>query len=273
MEQLPIHQKIMLMNRDRVYYYGLLGARMQNRCMGAVSIYLAPVGSIHVRIGDQAWQTRTCVVVPHSVPHQVATNCQRVVNLLIEPERIDPAALEDLGRACNALSTDHEAVARIRLAADSLKGSWGRDGLGTSDFDRLILGRSLPRRDLDPRVDAVLDCFERDFGDNGLSADACAKDVGLSKSRFLHLFKEETGVSFRNLRMWKRARRFLEWANQEGSLTDVALDLGYPDSSHFSHSIRRIYGLKPRSIRNGSRGLQVLSKNPAVHINAAAIAP
>jgi AraC-like DNA-binding protein len=82
------------------------------------------------------------------------------------------------------------------------------------------------------------------------------------------LFKDQTGVSFRNVRMWKRARRFLEWANQEGSLTDVALDLGYPDSSHFSHSIRRIYGLKPRSIRNGSRGLQVLSNAPALQLGA-----
>ena len=268
MEQLPIHQKIMLMNRDRVYYYGLLGARMQNRCMGAVSIYLAPVGSIHVRIGNQAWQTRTCVVVPHSVPHQVATNCQRVVNLLIEPERIDPMALEELGRVCNGLSMDHEAVARIRLAADSLKGSWGSNGLSTAEFDQLILGRTLPRRELDPRVEMVLESFEGDFGESELSAEACAHRAGLSKSRFLHLFKDQTGVSFRNVRMWKRARRFLEWANQEGSLTDVALDLGYPDSSHFSHSIRRIYGLKPRSIRNGSRGLQVLSNAPALQLGA-----
>lgn len=263
MEKRAQFRKIMLMNRDRVFYQGLLGARMQKRCLGAVSIYLAPEGNLRVRIGDQPWQSRTCAVVPQSVPHQVATDCHRIVSMLIEPERVRPETLLELGDACDAMQDDHEKVERIRKAADALEASWGQNGLNTAEFDRLILGRSLPERDLDPRIGAILDSFERDFGEGALSAEDCARQIGLSKSRFLHLFKDQTGVSFRNLRMWKRARRFLEWANQEGSLTDVALDLGYPDSSHFSHSIRRIYGLKPRSIRNGSRGLHVLSQEPA----------
>jgi len=49
----------------------------------------------------------------------------------------------------------------------------------------------------------------------------------------------------------------MDHANREDSLTDVALDLGYPDSSHFSHSIRASFGLQPRSIREGSRGMKV----------------
>jgi AraC-like DNA-binding protein len=37
-------------------------------------------------------------------------------------------------------------------------------------------------------------------------AQACAEQVHLSFSRFLHLFKEEVGVPFRSFRTWKRAR-------------------------------------------------------------------
>ena len=43
--------------------------------------------------------------------------------------------------------------------------------------------------------------------------------------------------------MWKRARRFMDHANRDHSVTEVALDLGYPDSTHFSHSIRACFGL------------------------------
>jgi AraC-like DNA-binding protein len=43
--------------------------------------------------------------------------------------------------------------------------------------------------------------------------------------------------------MWKRARRFMDHANRDHSVTEVALDLGYPHSTHFSHSIRACFRL------------------------------
>jgi AraC-like DNA-binding protein len=49
----------------------------------------------------------------------------------------------------------------------------------------------------------------------------------------------------------------MDHVTRDDSLTEVALDLGYPDSSHFSHSIRACFGLQPRSIRRGSRGMKV----------------
>ena len=41
--------------------------------------------------------------------------------------------------------------------------------------------------------------------------------------------------------------------------THFALDAGYPDSTHFSHSLRRIYGLKPTALFSGSRRLQIIN--------------
>ena len=70
-------------------------------------------------------------------------------------------------------------------------------------------------------------------------------------------FKQETGIAFRSFRAWKRARHLLHFANQDLNLAHLAQDIGYPDSTHFSHSIRRFYGLKPRAIFSGSRGLAV----------------
>ena len=83
----------------------------------------------------------------------------------------------------------------------------------------------------------------------------CAASVHLSFSRFLHLFKQETGMAFRAFRAWKRARSLLRYVRQTATLTDIALEAGYPDSTHFSHSIRQVYGLKPSDILAGSRRL------------------
>ena len=90
-----------------------------------------------------------------------------------------------------------------------------------------------------------------------MTAASCAAEAGLSPSRFLHLFKEQTGISFRAFRAWKRARHLLHFANQDINLAHLAQDIGYPDSTHFSHSIRRFYGLKPRAIFSGSRDLAI----------------
>ena len=91
----------------------------------------------------------------------------------------------------------------------------------------------------------------------------CASRIGVSPSRFLHLFKEQTGVSFRAFRAWKRARHLLHFVNEDINLAHLAQDIGYPDSTHFSHSIRRFYGLKPRAIFSGSRDLAIYSHRRA----------
>lgn len=251
--------KLMFVNRDRVFYFGLLGARMKPRKPGGITLYFAAEGEIRLRMQAGPWQSLSCCVLPAYCAHQVEIDCDEVFSLLFEPERLTAADQRQLLDFCSCPVTLADAMARIRAAAAGpLSDLCAQGGLDTAAFDRLLLGRVLETRQIDPRIERALALFETDLGEAELSAEACALQAGLSTSRFLHLFKEETGASFRNMRMWKRARRFLEHAVEDSTLTEVALDLGYPDSSHFSHSIRRTYGLKPRSIREGSRELQVI---------------
>ena len=69
-------------------------------------------------------------------------------------------------------------------------------------------------------------------------------------------------MSFRAFRAWKRARHLLHFVNEDINLAHLAQDIGYPDSTHFSHSIRRFYGLKPRAIFSGSRDLAIYRGDP-----------
>jgi AraC-like DNA-binding protein len=92
---------------------------------------------------------------------------------------------------------------------------------------RFVFGEALPRRELDCRVArAILQIGK--FSGEPVTAASCAAEAGLSPSRFLHLFKEETGISFRSFRAWKRARHLLHFANQDINLAHLAQDIGYP---------------------------------------------
>ena len=247
----------MLIGRDRLFYSGLLGNAMKTRRLGAVAIYVATGSHIEASIDGRPWLTRRIVALPAYAPHRLRTPDGRVAVVCLEPETVDRAALGALIAHVNDGPQDDRLVRRILAARREVTRIGDAGGFSTAEFDRYFLRRRLTPRAIDPRFRPFLDRLLAELPEATISAGECDDDIGLSVSRFLHLFKENTDVAFRTQRMWKRARRFMDHANRDESLTDVALDLGYPDSSHFSHSIRASFGLKPRSIRAGSRGMQV----------------
>jgi AraC-like DNA-binding protein len=170
---------------------------------------------------------------------------------LIEPETVGPGALDDpRAGAERRFFATASGAAYQKLPREPLRRR------PAHPFDIMCFGEALPRRSLDPRVVRAIAQIGRFCGEP-VTAASCAAEAGLSSSRFLHLFKQETGIAFRAFRAWKRARHLLHFANQDLNLAHLAQDIGYPDSTHFSHSIRRFYGLKPRAIFSGSRDLAI----------------
>jgi AraC-like DNA-binding protein len=256
--------RLMLISPERVFYAGLLG-RPRKRTGGGFSIYAAMQGSLRITEGKSEVIGEVAVVPPY-VTHSVESEHPSIICLLIEPETVEPAALDALGaRVSGAGSSD--TAQRIRAAYETLRRQQRRGGFTTAEFDRLVLGEELPDRNIDQRIwRAALSL--NDFSGSKMTAADCAASVNLSPSRFLHLFKEQTGVSFRAFRAWKRARHLLHFVNEDINLAHLAQDIGYPDSTHFSHSIRRFYGLQPRAIFSGSRDLAIYRSDPDVLDNA-----
>jgi len=245
-------ERLMWLTTQRVFYAGLLG-RAAVRTMGGHGVYISPAGAPpnRLRVGGGAWQSGELLVVPPQVPIEIESAHPLILNLLIESESVDPARMPDWLQHCGPVQAP-AFVQRVRESHAQLLAASARgqrfDGL---DFDRQFFGAPLAPRALDARIRKVIDTINADPA-AATSAEECAASVHLSFSRFLHLFKQETGMAFR---AWKRARSLLRYVRQTATLTDIALEAGYPDSTHFSHSIRQVYGLKPSDILAGSRRL------------------
>lgn len=235
----------LLIGVDRMLYAGPLRRSLAPRLLGALSIYAAPT-PFEITIGDGMRRKGRLAVVPPHQGHWIAPPQGPIWNLLIEPESTTAQALQGL-----CTDPPNDLADRLAIAA---RGLTTLDGFTTEAFDALALGLHLPARALDPRCAAAVQALR---ADPLVTAQDCARAVDLSTSRLLHLFKQDTGVPFRAFRMWKRARRFMDQATGQASLTEVAMSLGYPDSSHFSHSIRRTFGMGPSLLRAGARGMQV----------------
>lgn len=247
--------RLMWLTTQRVFYAGLLGP-VGARVLGGWGIYVSTSAAdpIRVCIGGGAWQSGELLVVPPQVPHRVESARPLVLNILVEADSVDPDRLPSFMRERCGCAHAPEFVARVRAMHARLLAASGRESFEGFDFDLLFFGQALAPRVLDARIARVIERINIDPAQSA-SAQDCAGWVHLSFSRFLHLFKEELGVPFRSFRAWKRARSLLRYVHQPGTLTDIALDSGYPDATHFSHSIRQVYGLRPSEILAGSRRL------------------
>jgi len=248
----------MLITPERVFYAGLLG-HPRERYPGALHVYVSIRGGLWLTAGDGGESRGELLAVPANVRHTIASDHRSVICLVIEPESVRAGVLEALAGRLSGSERPFFAH-RIRLAHQQLRQRRCCDGITCAEFDIMCFGEALPQRSLDPRVARSIAQIGR-FGGEPVTAASCADEAGLSSSRFLHLFKQETGISFRAFRAWKRARHLLHFANQDLNLAHLAQDIGYPDSTHFSHSIRRFYGLKPRAIFSGSRDLAIYRSN------------
>lgn len=255
---------LMLISPERVFYAGLLG-RPRGRTTGSLMIYVSIEGRLRLTQEGRCDEGLTTIAaVRPGVSHTVESEFRSVINVTIEPETTTPVALEQLFQRVG--SDGPVLVERIRGAYHQWRLEKRRDGFTTQEFDSVVLGEVLPRRQLDPRiVDAIARLNV--FCGPAVTAADCADAINLSQSRFLHLFKQETGISFRAYRAHKRARHLLHFVNDDINLAHLAQDIGYPDSTHFCHSIRRFYGLKPRAIFSGSRDLRIYRGEASVGVH------
>ena len=251
---------LMLITPERVFYAGLLG-RPRERCPGAFHVYVALRGGLWLTTADGREAYGELVATAPNVRHTIASDHRSVICITIEPESVPDGTFEVWEKRLQGAERDLFAN-RIRLAYETLLTQKCRTDIDAAEFDRMCFGEVLPQRRLDPRVVRSIARIGRFSGEPATAA-CCAAEAGLSASRFLHLFKQETGISFRSFRAWKRARHLLHFANQDLNLAHLAQDIGYPDSTHFSHSIRRFYGLKPRAIFSGSRDLAIYRSGQA----------
>jgi AraC family transcriptional regulator len=84
---------------------------------------------------------------------------------------------------------------------------------------------------------------------------ATADQAGLSAYHFLRLFARVVGVTPHQYLVRSRLRRAARLlAEDERSITDVALDSGFADLSNFVRSFHRAAGIAPRHFRHAARG-------------------
>lgn len=89
---------------------------------------------------------------------------------------------------------------------------------------------------------------------SNLTLDKLAKKAGVSIATLSRIFKEETGlVPFDFINKVRVGKAQLELENSDKSITQIAIELGYYDSSYFSRIFKRYANVTPRAYRMNKR--------------------
>jgi len=233
----------------RVLYLGpAFGLTPHRNATGVLAVALD--GAIGVadnpRARTPSWRAaRSVLILPNSL-HHLRIDRGRMAFLYVDPFGRDLAALRarmnDLGsRAAFDLIDERRAIelfgdiAERRLAPDEARRAAGELlGVGSSDRpDARIVDAIKRMRDepCEPHVLAEL-----------------GQRAGLSSSRFLHLFKDVTGVPLRRYRIWNRMGAAARAIARGQSLTEAAHGAGFSSSAHFSSAFRDMFGMMPSEL-------------------------
>lgn len=99
----------------------------------------------------------------------------------------------------------------------------------------------------DKRIKTAIDYLEKNF-DRIVPIDEIASKCFLSPSRFLHLFKKETGITYRKVQQWNKVSQSFDMLFKQ-SLTQTAYQFGFTDSAHFTKVMKETFGFNPKTIK------------------------
>lgn len=78
-----------------------------------------------------------------------------------------------------------------------------------------------------------------------LSLEEVAEKCFLSPTRFLHLFKEKTNLTFRRYQLWNKLIKSLPFL-VNNSITETAYTFGFSDTSHYTRTFKETFGVTPK---------------------------
>jgi AraC-like DNA-binding protein len=240
----PFHSRL-YMGQGRLLYCGPL-QHLETHLYGAAALHVGVYRPFHLRLADGEWRTCRCAVVPPCVRHALDMAGGVHGKLFVERDGPDAAGFYSRffqgGRGVRFFH-DEAVVECFRWVyeADPAREAVARR------VDALLAVEGEDSPGLDGRIRRVIEWMAREPDRNYSQAELAAL-VGLSPSRFLHLFRRETGVPYRRFRVWKRLLASVESLHAGDTLTRAALDVGFADATHFSHCFRDTFGVNPAPV-------------------------
>jgi AraC-like DNA-binding protein len=196
----------------------------------------------------EGWKTTTAVIIDSKVPHSIKDFQGWQTSISIMPEATRGSLLKKQilnGAGIRYLDEIDfsDYICMFNPVRDS--GMPCRELFTLTDhFIDALLGRKGFNVPLDSRVMQCIRYIQANIV-HSISAAKLAKEIFLSEDRFLHLFKEQTGMPLRQYILWQRVCVASKFFAEGRSLKEASYEAGFSDPAHFSRSFAQMTGVAP----------------------------
>lgn len=212
-------------------------------------------GVMRLEAGSDTWIVPSghCAWVPGGLVHSLNSETDMETrNVFIDPTHAAAARPETACRVLRLTPLLRAMTARLTEA--------GRDGSAAPEWQRLGLAlideiARLEVSDLglpggrDPRLVRLTRHLNRTPGETRGLPELAQQIAGSSERSLTRLFREETGLSYRQWRLRQRMLVAMQGLERGQSSAEVAAQLGYGSASAFIAAFRRTLGAPPQQVR------------------------
>jgi len=223
----------------------------------AIQISIPLQGNIKLTINQSTITTEQAILIKPTIEHQLESEQQHLLILLNPASTIG----HFWNRLVSAPFSEINTAPVIRIKKLGL------------DF----ISNKCSAKEFVQRINAIIrsyDCHCKSFVHSGderidtsivylkqhhervIPIEEIAAFCNLSSSRFLHLFKENTGITYRRAQLWTKLMVALPLMSKH-SLTEIAHQVGFSDSAHFTRTFKENFGFPPKALLKLSQFIQV----------------
>lgn len=188
-------------------------------------------GRLNISTKNHSYTNVRSVIIASNVPHTFSC-----LNGECQIYFMDPAATVGQYIWNNFEHKEEEIIIPVLVDPEEFK----------NDF---LTGKSLeepaPVQDKDNRIQQCLQWIEKNYSKENITISMISGNVFLSEGRLAHLFKEQIGISIHQYILWKKIEMAVKGALEGLSLTECAHLSGFTDSSHFSKTFKKMFGVYP----------------------------
>ncbi len=227
---------------NRTLFFGPL-QQLEFHAMGAVTINVGLYRPFYMKTKSGAYAAYRCAVIPAGCKHELQANGNIVACLMIEKNSTDFMCFRERIQVQASGFTNVMDTQWIDCFQKIYEKKPSKIVINQM-INQLLNVDASTEKNLDARIERILRRIKLDPGNN-CSQEHLASSVGLSASRFRHLFSEHSDIPFRRYRMWRRVISAMEALHKVDNLTYAAMDAGFTDSAHFNRCFRDTFGVNP----------------------------
>lgn len=239
----PSHTQVYI-GKGHFLYCGPL-QHLEAHVYGAAVLHVGVYRPFRIKLAGADWQTCRCVVIPAGIRHALDMGGGVHGKLFVERDSLGFGGFSRRFSGGNTAVCfeDAQIIEFFRWFCEE---DPGHEALEQRLDCLLDVGLHQPLA-FDARIQHIIQTLAKE-PDRNFSQLELAAMIGLSPSRFLHLFRQHAGVPYRRFRMWKRLLNSIALLYASDSLTRSALDAGFADAAHFSHCFRDTFGVNPAPV-------------------------